>query len=205
HVYVQKNAGGYVYLGRTASGSARNYTWIDPDINAQYQFRVWGLYEDEDEDNTTRLIVLSQSGPMGFNLEGGQTVKLKKISNPEDLPPLSAVVVDDIYSHVDLSGGVDIDPLQESALALKFNPGEGDFYNVHILVSTDGEAYSFLGQTGAENLYYFRFDGNGTFSLSEDWKEGPQDGARYWFQIFALRKEGGRVRMDAGPTTFQLK
>ncbi|MFB3786702.1 MAG: hypothetical protein ACE15F_10060 [bacterium] len=40
HIYVQKGHGGYFYLGRTGEGSSRMFTWLNPDVNAQYQFRV---------------------------------------------------------------------------------------------------------------------------------------------------------------------
>ncbi|MGC9329784.1 MAG: hypothetical protein ACP5I1_19270, partial [Candidatus Hinthialibacter sp.] len=190
-------------MDRTADGAARFYTWINPDVNIQYQFCVWGLYEDE--NGASSLIVLSQSGPMGYNLEGGDAINLVSVANPEDLPVGSAMVVDDLFHSEDLSGGSDADPPLERALALKFNPGDEDFYNVHVYGSTDGEMYSFLGQTGADVLYYFRFDENETFPLAEEWSEGPQDGVSYWFRIFALKKEGGGfVRLDAGPVDFSV-
>lgn len=47
HVYVKKGDGGYFFVGRKGDGDLRIWVWKDPDVNAQYQFCVWGLYVDE--------------------------------------------------------------------------------------------------------------------------------------------------------------
>ncbi|MGC9330101.1 MAG: hypothetical protein ACP5I1_20865 [Candidatus Hinthialibacter sp.] len=73
HVYVQKGNGGYFLLGNTRDGAGRSWTWVDPDINAPYQFHVWGSYKNESIQ--TRLIVLSQAAPMRYNIEGGDEIK----------------------------------------------------------------------------------------------------------------------------------
>jgi len=202
HIYVQKGHGGFFYLGRTGEGTARMFTWRNPDVNAQYQFRVWGLYPSE--TGQLSLLVLSQAGPMGYNLAGGAAIPLKQIANPDDLPAGTLRVTDDLYHQTDLSGGVDTDPEAERALALKWNPGEGLFLNAHIYASPDGQNFTYLGQTGAHDLHYFRFDANDTFSLNPAWRNGPQDGVSYWFRVFALRAEGGATRLDTGPVVFQI-
>ena len=203
HVYYRKGEGGYFYLDRTGNSNNLMHTWIDADVNVQYQFRVWGLYRNEQEK--LRLIVLNQPGPMGYNLTGGNEINLKKIDNPDDIPVGTAIVVDDLSHGTDLSGGADYDSPLECVLALKFNPGNGDFTNVHIYVSVDGLNYSTLGQTGAVDIFYYRFDDKGTFSLLDNtWKNGPQDGTTYWFRIFALINGGGAVRMDTGPVKFWI-
>ncbi|NPU98723.1 MAG: cadherin-like domain-containing protein [Candidatus Omnitrophica bacterium] len=203
HIYVRKGEGGYFYIGRTGDGASRWYTWNTPDFNAQYQFQVWGLYRNEQNQN--RTVVLSQAGPMGYNLAGGKPVALQKISNPGDLAPGTAIVVDDLYHNRDLSGGSDSDPLLERALALKWNPGEGEFINAHVQVSTNGIDYQFLGQTGANDLWYFRFDANGTFAQAGPWLSGPQDETAYWFRIVAFQSDGGFVPMNTGPVLFQVE
>ncbi|MFB3789062.1 MAG: Ig-like domain-containing protein [bacterium] len=203
HVYVRKGSGGYGFLGRTGNGEARMLNWLSPEINAQYQFRVWGLYKnDRGED---RLVVLSQAGPMGYTLENSQAVTLKMVSNPTDVAPGQAIVVDDLLHGTDLSGQEDEDTPLERALVLKWNPGEGTFINTHILAGTDGLNYSYLGQTGAEDIQYFRFDANGTFAESGDWKKGPQNQTTYWFRIVALREKGKPVTLNAGPVRFKMK
>ncbi|MFB3786701.1 MAG: cadherin-like domain-containing protein [bacterium] len=202
HVYVRKGDGGYFYLGHTDSGDNRRWTWVDPDFNTQYQFQVWGLYKNE--AGRLHMIVLSQPGPMGYNLEGGKTIQLKNISNPTSLPPGTAKVVDDLFHTRDLSGGTDTDFPLHRALALKFNPGAGAFLNTHVYISTNGVNYTYLGQTGAADLAYFRFDANDTFSLNPSWQNGPQDGLTYWFRVFALKAEGGSVRMETGPVAYSL-
>lgn len=202
HVYVKRGDFGYFFLGRTKTGESRSLVWTNPDVNAQYQFRVWGLYQNELGQN--RQIVLSQPGPLGYNLTGGSVIALRQMANPTDLAPGTAVVVDDLFHTRDLSGGQDTDTPLERALGIKFNPGEGEFINTQIFVSTNGADYVMLGQTGAVDLYYFRWDANGSFSLTPDWREGPRDGVTYWFRIFALKSAGGNVRMDTGPVRFGL-
>ncbi|MEW6234087.1 MAG: hypothetical protein AB1656_01750 [Candidatus Omnitrophota bacterium] len=203
HVYVKRGDGGYFYLGRAGDGAARDYVWNNPDVNTQYQFRVWGLYKNE--SGQSQRVVLSQAGPMGYNLTGGSAIKLKKIANPDDLADGKAIVTDDLFHGTDLSVGEDKDATLERALALKWNPGAGDFYDCHAFVSTDGVNYSFLGQTGASDLFYFRFDANETFLLDAAWKDGPQSGVTYWFRLYALKNDGGRVIMNAGPVAFNLE
>ena len=92
---------------------------------------------------------------MGYNLRTGNEIKLKKIANPDDLPPGSAIITDDLFHTIDLSNSEDHDSFLERALAIKFNPGTDDLNNIHIYCSVDGGEYEFMGQTGAENLYYF--------------------------------------------------
>ena len=200
HVYVKRGDGGFFYLRNAGDGATRSFTWNDPDVNAQYQFRIWGIYKDnEDAQN---YVIITQEGPMGYNLTGGAAVKLKKIANPDDIEPQTAVVVDDLFHSEDRSGKSDLDSDLERALALKFNPGDGLFNNAHIYGSTDAENYTFLGQTGAGDMFFFRFDANETFSQSDKWKDGPLDQTRYWFRVFAQKQEGGVVRMDTGPVSF---
>ncbi|MBN2328675.1 MAG: SUMF1/EgtB/PvdO family nonheme iron enzyme [Candidatus Omnitrophica bacterium] len=198
HVYFKKGDGGFFYLDRTRSGSSSAYTWINPDVNIQYQLRVWGIKE------AGGLVVLSQKEPFGYNLAGGDEIKLKTIANPDDIPEETAIVTDDLFHGTDLSGASDTDSLMERALAVKFNPGELDIFNTHIYASTDGATFDFLGQTGAEDLYFFRFDGNQTFSQDEKYIDGPQDGVSYWFRVFCLINGGGSFRMEAGPVDFFL-
>ncbi|MEW6235976.1 MAG: hypothetical protein AB1656_11355 [Candidatus Omnitrophota bacterium] len=197
HIYVKKNDGGFFYLNAVDVG-ASFYTWNNPDVNTQFEFRVWGLRTN------AANVVLNQRGPMGYNLDGGEAVKLKKIANPSDLPAQTAIVVDDLFHSTDLSNGEDVDGELESAIALKFNPGEGDFYDVHVQVSVDGQNFVFLGQTGAADIYFFRFDGNRTFLLDKAFQSGPQNNMAYWFRVFALRKTGSPARMDAGPINFSI-
>ena len=189
HLYVKKGEGGYFYVDQTNSGSARDFTWRDPDINEEYQFRVWGIYKNQNGKN--RYLVLSQLEPIGYNLTGGKSIKLKKIANPDDIPPQTAIVTDDLYHCTDLSYGFDTDTLLESALVIKCNPGDGDFNNIHIYVSTNGSDYTYMGQTGAHDIFYFRFDGNETYNLRPEWRSGPQNGVTYWFEVKALKNEGG--------------
>lgn len=203
HVYVRKGDGGYFYLGRTESGESRMFVWTRPDFNSQYQFRVWGLYKNEFNQN--RTVVLNQAGPMGYNLSGGQSITLQKISHPDDLVPGTAIVTDDLYHNQDLSGGMDRDTGLERALALKFNPGAGDFSNVHVQVSTNGKDFAYLGQTGSGDLGYFRFDANGTFAQAAPWSGGPQDQKTYWFRVIAFPSDGGLVTMNTGPVLFQVE
>lgn len=202
HVYVKRGDGGYFYLGRTGTGNNRTYVWTNPDVNAQYQFRVWGLYKNDRQED--RLIVLNQPGPMGYNLQDGDSIKLKKIANPDDVTVGSAIVVDDMFHREDLSQSTDVDLPLERAIGIKINPGEGDYYNVHVFISTNGTDYEFLGQTGAADLYFFRFDGNRTFSLTDNWRDGPQDGVTYWFRVYVLKTDGGWVQMDTGPVEYQV-
>ena len=200
HVYTKKNDGGFFYLGRTANGAAREFHWDNPEFNAQYQFRVWGIYE---VDGNWQYIVLSQPAPMGYNLMDGADIKLKNIANPDDLPSQTVIVTDDLYHGESIEE--DFDKPLERALALKWNPGDVNLLNTHIYISTDGENYEMAGQTGASDIYYFRFDANETFSQIEKFSDGPQDGVTYWFRIFALLKEGGFIRMNTGPVLFHLE
>lgn len=202
HVYVRRGDYGYFYLGRTSSGAGRLYIWNNPDLNAQYQFRVWGLYQNDRGQN--RNIVLSQPGPVGYNLTGGQAIRLRQIANPTDLAPGAALVLDDLFHSEDLSGGTDTDAPREKALALKFNPGPGNFINVQVHVSTNGADFVMLGQTGAADICYFRWDANDAFALTANWREGPQHDATYWFRLYALRLEGGNVQMNTGPVRFYV-
>ncbi|MGC9328610.1 MAG: SUMF1/EgtB/PvdO family nonheme iron enzyme, partial [Candidatus Hinthialibacter sp.] len=196
HVYVKKGDGGFFYLDHTRSGAANSYVWNNPDVNIQYQFRVWGLKE------AGGLVVLSQKKPFGYNLAGGDVIKLKTVANPDDIPQETAVITDDLFHGTDLSGGNDEDTAMERALVIKFNPGDLDIMNTHIYASTDGSLFEYLGQTGAEDLYFFRFDGNETFSLDEKFIEGPQNNVSYWFRVFCLLNGGGNFKMEAGPVDF---
>lgn len=172
HVYVKRNDGGFFFLGRTGNGSSRSFLWANPDVNAQYQFRVWGLFQDDQGVN--RLVVLSQPLPIGYDLDDGAGIKLKQITNSSDLPAETAILVDDLFHNTDLSGGTDVDGDLDRAIGLKWNPGRVDISNTHILIRANGGDFVFLGQTGAENLNFFRFDNNGTFALASEFQDGPQ-------------------------------
>ncbi|MFB3786703.1 MAG: hypothetical protein ACE15F_10065 [bacterium] len=150
------------------------------------------------------MLVLSQAGPLGYNLEGGQPIALKKIANPDDIPARTLWVTDDLYHQADLSRGVDTDSAAKRALALKWNPGDSLFLNAHIYASTDGQNFTYLGQTGAYDLNYFRFDANDTFSLNPAWRNGPQDGVTYWFRVVVPKAEGSLTRLDTGPVRFEV-
>lgn len=198
HVYVKKNDGGFFFLNASTNPDARSFTWNNPDINTQFEFRVWGIKFDD-----TR-IVLSQPGPMGYNLAGGEVIKLKKFANPDDLPAQSAVVVDDLFHSTDLSEGKDVDSELEAAIGLKFNPGEGEFFDSHILASTDGETFTFIGQTGAADLFFYRFDDDKTFVTHKNFTDGPQHQTTYWFMIVAWKTDGTRVTMRTGPVDYEI-
>ncbi|HQH73932.1 MAG TPA: hypothetical protein PK360_17790, partial [bacterium] len=109
------------------------------------------------------------------------------------------------FHGTDLSNGSDTDTVLERALALQWNPGAGALVNTHIYISTDGVSYSFLGQTGAENINYFRFDANGTFALSPAWNAGPQDQTTYWFRIHAIWEAGGAEVLFTGPVQYGIE
>ncbi len=203
HVYVKQGDGGYFFIGKTSQGASRSFLWRQANVNAQYQFRVWGLYKREND--STGLIVLTQPGPMGYNLSDGSAIKLKRIANPDDIPARTARVFDDLYHGTNLSGSQDTDSYLERALAIKWNPGQGQISNSHVYISTDGRNYSFLGQTGASDVYYYRFDGNGTFSTANIWRDGPQANTTYWFRVLAIKTTGEVVQMDTGPVGFSLK
>ncbi|MEW6237514.1 MAG: SUMF1/EgtB/PvdO family nonheme iron enzyme [Candidatus Omnitrophota bacterium] len=202
-IYVRRGDGGYFFLGSTTDGTYRRFVWKNPDVNAQYQFRVWGLYKNDKNQN--RSTVLNQPAPIGFNLTGGASIALKKIANPDDIPAHKAIVTDDLYHGTDLSGGFDADSSLERALAIKFNPGTEEYANVHIYISKNGAQYDFLGQTGAPDIYYFRFDGNRTFLLSDNYSQGPQPFEKYWFRVLAIKTEGGVSQMEAGPVAFAVE
>jgi len=89
-------------------------------------------------------------------------------------------------------------------LVMKWNPGDDVFTNSHVYISTDGVNYQFLGQTGAGDIYFFRFDGKATFALNPLFHNGPENGETYWFRIFTLREDGSYILMNTGKVTFQL-
>lgn len=202
HIYYRKGDGGFFFLKATGDGSARMYTWKNPDVNSQYQFRVWGLYRDN--FGNQGYILLDHPAPVGFNLTGGSAIKLKKISNPNDIPEGHAILTDDLFHNVDLSHKTDIDPPLERAIAIKFNPGPGEFTTTHIYGSTDGVNYSFYAQTGGGDIFYFRFDDNGTFNLAPSVSTGPQDGNTYWFKLYSMKMNGEIVSMETGPVYYQI-
>ena len=80
---------------------------------------------------------------MGYNLAGGEAIRLKQIANRNDLPAGFAILVDDLFHNTGLFQGSDTGKALERALALKGIPGGKSIVNTHIYVSMDGVSFSF--------------------------------------------------------------
>jgi len=216
HIYMRYGLGGMKFLGRTGDGAATRFHWyaggnfIDddfingPDFNSVYLFRVIridGLLGPDD--------FFEASAPVGFNLEGGNPVSpdLPEIPN---LTSNRIVIYDDILGGDDLapmgSTGSDVDPPSSRAIQIAWNFGRdpASVNDYHVLVSVDGGAFDFLGQTYTGRINYFRWSPQNTFRTNTSYANGPQDGHTYQFMVALLPLSGGRSNLKSGVLTYAV-
>ena len=216
HIYVRKGLGGAKYLGHTGNGSDSRLDWYagasnlasefanGPDFNSAYLFRVVRIDGDLGPDD-----YFDMDAPVGFNLEGGNSVILSRPDNP-NLNPGQVVIYDDILGGNNLapmdSFGSDQDKEDSRAIQIAWNFGidPSTVNEYHVFVSIDSEPLQFLGQTFDGTINYFWWTDQNWFRTSPDFTEGPKDGHMYQFQVYLSPLVGYKMSMTSGTLIYSV-
>ncbi|RJP22368.1 MAG: formylglycine-generating enzyme family protein [Candidatus Omnitrophota bacterium] len=216
HIYVRKGLGGSKFLGRTADGNADRFDWYarapnlsaefanGPDFNSVYTFRVIRIDGQLGPDD-----YFDMTAPVGFNLEGGNPVSLAQSEIP-NLNMGQISIYDDILGGNDLapmnSNGVDNDRKESRAIQIAWNFGrdESTVNEYHVLVSVDGGAYQFLGQTYDGRINYYLWNDKNEFKTDPVFTNGPQDGHTYQFMVYLSPLSGNRANLTSGSLAYSV-
>lgn len=210
HIYVRKGFGGAKFLGRTASGSATHFNWYSgadnlesafangPDFNSVYTFCVVRLDGRLGPDD-----FFKSSAPVGFNMEGGNSVSLARPELP-NLRVNQIVIYDDILGGNDLapmhSSGTDSDSLNSRAIQIAWNFGRdpSTVNEYHVFISVDGADLTYLGQTHDGDTNYYWWTPNREFRVHSNFADGPQNGQTYQFRVFLIPLSGNQANLTSG-------
>ncbi len=216
HVYVRQGLGGAMYLGRMGSGAADALHWYPaapllaaefrsgPNYNSVYSFRIIRI--DDQLDSTD---IFDQSGPVGYNLEGGNPVSLARPAMP-NLEPGQVSVYDGLLGGRDLApmgeSGLDYDDSSARGIQIAWNFGidSSTISEYHVYVKVNDGDYEFLGQTLSSQITYFLWTPNGEFRTNEKFAEGPMDSHIYQFRINPLALNGSSEELHSGSLEYHV-
>ncbi|MBD3265621.1 hypothetical protein GF373_03040, partial [bacterium] len=217
HIYVRQGLGGFRYLGRTAEGNTNSFTWEKtestdiaadfrngPDFNSVYTFVVVRI-----DDQLTNDDLFPLGNAIGYNLKGANQVSLALAEFPHLLSKKVAVY-DDILGGDNLAPkgeeGSDTDPAESRAiqLAWDFEVEEGTVQEYHVMVRVNGGEFEFLGQTGVGTINYFWWTSKDKFRTAEKFRDGPQDGNTYQFEVVLIPYSGDLQSMKTGTLDYSV-